>query len=311
MKVRLLGHLTFDDVTVIDEKGTNIEYESVGGPPIYSGLLLAKLGLEPFIHTRYGPDFEGSRLLWLTKNGLTLSKHSASASSMTTRFRIQVNKKSGERELYLVSRCEDINLDDPEFYPRFDFDADSDVCLVQPVFREVSPDILKGLRERCSYLFLDPQGFLRKSVNGRIALAENRKLAGSLASLDGIKVDVEEGYVLTGKREIAQIGRSLVQRGVKEVIVTAGGSGTYLFTERLALFISLPKTDLFDGIGAGDMLGAGYAFARQSMDFSDSLAFAVACAISRIDRRALDKIPTQREIETMMTQLLPRMVRVA
>lgn len=297
MKVRLIGHITYDAISLKDDKQE--EYVSVGGPPVYSGLLLSKFGINPCVTTRFGPDFDDSKVLWLSRNGFQIDRNAHSKNN-TTKFRIQIDTKSKNRTMYLVSKCDDIIADEYE----------GDVCLLQPVMNELDAEEIEKARKRCSFLFLDPQGFLRISLNGMIQLSANGKLLRYLKYVDAIKVDVEEGRIITGSDDFVKIGKRLLRLGVREAIVTLGASATYLFTKDTVYSVAIPAVKFYDGIGAGDMLGASYAYSRQSMNHAESLAFAVSAAVSRLDRKALDKVPSRKEIEETMNKIISSLARI-
>ncbi len=295
MKARLIGHITYDEISVDNDR-----YSSLGGPPVYSGLLLSKLGINPYVETRIGPDFEDSKILWLSRNGLQLNENAYSEKN-TTRFSIQINRKSRDRKMSIICRCDDIILSEYQ----------SDICLVQPVMNEFDTDEIEKVRKSCSFLLLDPQGFLRASINGRIRYSKNTRLVSSLKHVDAIKVDLDEGRIITGSDDYLGIGKMLMRLGVKEAIVTLGPSGTALFTKDSVYRVDMPRIKFYDGIGAGDMLGASYAYSRQSMSHSEALAFAVSSAISGLSRKALDKIPSRKEIEETMEKMSKGITRIS
>lgn len=291
MKAKVIGHLTLDKVQVINGK-RKTEYESLGGPPSYSGILLSRLGADVDIDTRFGHDILDPWLLWLSRNGVKINDNSLS-DKPTTRFRIEVDKKSRRRALYILSMCDAVKIDP----------ADVDISLVQPVDREIEEDLVKELKSRCSFLYLDPQGFLRAKALGKVMLVENDKLAQQLKYVDAMKVDEDEGYMLTKEREPFKIASRLLKFGVKEVIVTYDSRSNLYMNGKESYLLELPNIRSFDGIGAGDMLGAAYSYARQSMEPSSSFLFAVSAAVSCIERKGLEKIPAREKIDAMQERL--------
>jgi len=295
LKARLIGHITYDEISVNDDK-----YVSLGGPPVYSGLLLSRLGINPYVETRIGQDFEDSKVLWLSRNGLQLNKNVYSEKK-TTRFRIHVDRKHKKRKMSIISVCDDIILNEYQ----------SDICLVQPVMNEIDAKEIEKIRKSCGFLFVDPQGFLRASINGRIKYSQNVNLVQSLKHVDAIKVDEDEGRMITGSNDYMKIGTILIHMGVKEAIVTLGSSGTCLFTKDSVYRVKMPKVKFYDGIGAGDMLGASYTYSRQRMNYEEALAFSVSSAITGLSRKALDKIPSKKEIEETMKKVSKGIIKVS
>jgi sugar/nucleoside kinase (ribokinase family) len=198
-----------------------------------------------------------------------------------------------------LSRCEGVPP------PRIGL-PDFDIVLVDPVAGEIEVESIPRYKAISKYIYIDPQGFLRKFDEGVTTLADNPWLRERLLGINAIKVDLEEGKALTGSEVPAEIASGIAKMGVKEVLVTAGAEGTYLKALGGLYFLRPPPIKAFDGVGAGDLLGAGYAAARTDRDPPSSLAYAVACATSRIDQPALGKIPEASDVAKLATELAAR-----
>lgn len=238
MKAVIVGHITLDKIEVGRE-----EIFSLGGPPIYMGLLLRRLGTEVSLVTKFGADIGDERLLWIVRSGLKFEGNPLS-SQFTTKFRITI--REGGRDLVLLDRCEDIVEEIPE----------ADILLINPVAGEVEPQ----KRGKATFTYIDPQGFLRRFRDGRAELSPNKELLASPP--DAIKVDLEELQALTGTRNPSEGIAELHRVGVKEVVLTMGALGTALSLGERAYFIPARRVEVFDGVGMGDLLGAGYSYGR-------------------------------------------------
>ncbi|HVP24052.1 MAG TPA: PfkB family carbohydrate kinase [Conexivisphaerales archaeon] len=291
MKALVAGHLVLDTIST-----EGYSSESMGGPPAYMGLLLRRLGFDVTLSTRIGYDFGDERLRQLQASGIRFLSPPLTESP-TTRF--EITFLWDRRVLRLLSRCDSIPP------PRIGL-PDYDVVLVNPVAGEIAVDSLPRYKAISKFTYLDPQGFLRSFDDGLTTLAERPELKGRLRGLDAIKVDTEEGMILTGRDDPREISFALAKLGVKECLVTVGGEGTYLREGTRLHFLKPPSSKPFDAVGTGDLLGAGYAAARTNRDPPGSLAFAVACASCRINRPALDKIPEAVEVEKLSADLRPR-----
>lgn len=286
MKAVILGHITLDKIEVGME-----EIFSLGGPPLYMGLLLRRLGIEVSLVTKFGPDLRDERLLWIIRSGLRFEGNPLS-NFPTTKFRITIRK--GGRDLILLDRCEDIKDEIPK----------ADLLLINPVAGEVEPQ----KRGKATFTYIDPQGFLRKFRDGKVELRPNRELLATPP--DAIKVDLEELQALTGTRKPSEGIMELHRRGVKEVILNMGARGTALSLGGKTYFIPARRVEVFDGVGMGDLLGAGYSYGRMVGGPLYGLALGYAAATLYADRRALEKIPTKDELLLLAKRETERIIRV-
>lgn len=286
MKAVIVGHITFDKIEVMGE-----EIFSLGGPPIYMGLLLRRLGAEVSLLTRFGADLGDEKLSWIIRSGLKLEGNPLS-NRPTTKFLITIREEG--RDLILLDRCEDIIDEIPE----------ADLLLINPVAGEFGPH----KRGEASFTYIDPQGFLRRFHGGKMKLYPNRELLE--APPDAIKVDLEELQVLTGTENSSEGVMELHRKGVKEVILTLGARGTILSLGKRAYFIPARKVEVFDGVGMGDLLGAGYSYGRMMGGPLYGLALGYAAATLYADRRALEKIPTKDELLLTAKKEMKRIVRM-
>lgn len=279
--VRVLGHLTFDLIKV----DGGIEYQSLGGPPAYAGLYLANCGVSVAVNTKVGPDFGARQLDLLRKRGLHFERpfrgHRA-----TTRFEIQVDRATGARALRLLNACDGIVADRPK-------GGKADATIIEPVIGEIDPkDIPRMASGR--FVYVDPQGFLRAVRHQKVTLRPNPALASHLSEVDAIKVDCDEGCVMTGKREPNEIAASLMKLGVREVLVTLGGDSVRLFYGGWAFRAPVQTAKPFDSIGAGDILGAAYTLHRLFESPERSVLAAVSDLSHLIQGKGISKVMNRR-----------------
>jgi sugar/nucleoside kinase (ribokinase family) len=291
LKALVAGHIVLDTITT-----EGYSAESLGGPPTYMGFLLRRLGFDVTVATSIGYDFGDERLRQILSAGIHFLNPPLTESP-TTRF--EITFLWDRRALRLLSRCEGIPP------PRSGL-PDYDIVLVNPVAGEISVESLPKYRAISKFTYLDPQGFLRRFEGDQVTLVDSPALRERLRSVNAIKVDVQEGMVLTGSEDPVEISAGLAKLGVREVLVTLGGDGTYLRAGTGLYFLKPPVAKPFDAVGAGDLLGAGYSAARTEKDLPTSLAFAMACASARIDQPALGKIPEALEVERLASDLAPK-----
>ena len=102
--------------------------------------------------------------------------------------------------------------------------------------------------------------------------------AFELAQLVGADGNTLESNASNGDySEVIEAARTLIQRGVREILVTLGGAGACLVTADSAWASTPPPTDVKSTVGAGDSSLAGYVMARtQGLTLDECLRTAVA-----------------------------------
>jgi len=276
LKALVAGFLTIDTILLPIRTIT-----SIGGPPSYAGLICSRFGLEVFALTRIGLDFPDDQLVWLARNGINLRAIDKS-SKKTTRFRIEGDGAS--RNLFLLSRCDDLSLDQ---LPDTKFDA----SLISPIAHEISPELLKAIVDRSDFTFLDPQGFVRTFDSRGQASITSLKEAGVVTSVDALKMDRDEAYAITGKTEAREALTKLSSMGVRRALVTQGGEMCHILEGKKIYGVHVPKVKIVDSTGAGDILGGTLvASYLRSRDFLWSACFGIAASSLSLNLIALSKI---------------------
>jgi len=276
LKALVAGFLTIDTILLPIRTIT-----SIGGPPSYAGLICSRFGLEVFALTRIGLDFPDDQLVWLARNGINLRAIDKS-SKKTTRFRIEGD--GAARNLFLLSRCDDLSLDQ---LPDTKFDA----SLISPIAQEISPELLKAIVDRSDFTFLDPQGFVRTFDNrGQVSIT-SLKESGVVTSVDALKMDRDEAYAITGKTEAREALTKLSSMGVRRALVTQGGEMCHILEGKKIYGVHVPKVKIVDSTGAGDILGGTLvASYLRSRDFLWSACFGIAASSLSLNLIALSKI---------------------
>ena len=276
MKALVAGFLTIDTILLPIRTIT-----SIGGPPSYAGLICSRFGLEVFALTRIGLDFPDDQLVWLARNGINLRAIDKS-SKKTTRFRIEGDGPA--RNLFLLSRCDDLSLDQLP-------DAKFDASLISPIAQEISPELLKAIVNRSDFTFLDPQGFVRSfDSRGQVSIT-SLKETGVVTSVDALKMDRDEAYAITGKTEAREALTKLSSMGVRRALVTQGGEMCHILEGKKIYGVHVPKVKIVDSTGAGDILGGTLvASYLRSRDFLWSACFGIAASSLSLNLIALSKI---------------------
>jgi sugar/nucleoside kinase (ribokinase family) len=289
MNILVAGFITIDRIALNQRQIT-----SIGGPPCYAGLLCSRFGFGVTPLTKVGPDFPEEQVVWLARNGLQLRAMDRSLLKKTTRFKL-VNR-GDERSLYLVERCEDLSI---EQVPDRQFNA----SLVSPLAHEVSQPVFAEVRKRSDFCFLDPQGFVRKfDASGRVTV-DAWSDDSILASVDALKMDLEEANALTGTTD----GRSALgklSKKIRKAVVTQGSGPALILEGSKISQVEVPKVKVVDSTGAGDIFaGALISTFLRSRDFLWSACFGIAASSLSLTSIALSKIELPRSVDQTAKKL--------
>ena len=285
----MVGHATIDHII-----SSTLDFESLGGPPVYAGLTAKRLGADVDAATKVGLDFPEHYTLFLARY-INMLKPALSPAKPTTRFLIE--QQGGSRRLRLISRCEDIEENQIE-------GGDYDICVLSPVAGEVPNALVSAARRAAKCLFVDPQGFLRRfDQQGFCALSGMDRTL--LKQADALKVDYEEMRSLTGLDDKAQALAELHSLGPKVVILTSHRGYVTLSLENKIYRIPIPDLgEVVDTTGAGDILAGAYAATYpQERDFLFAVCVGVSAAALSVKGAGISKIPTREEVFEMVKRI--------
>jgi len=290
VKLLVVGHVTIDHII-----SPTLDLISLGGPPSYAGLMARRLGAKVDAATKVGLDFPEHYALFLTRY-ISLVKPAFSQKKPTTRFQIQ--QYGSGRRLKLISRCEDIGEDQIEA-------KDYDICVLNAVAGEVSKGVVAAARNAARYIFLDPQGFLRRfDSQGFCTLSDMDK--SLLKDVDVLKVDEEEMQSLTGSDDQKRALNELHKLGPKAVILTSPARCVTLSTGREVYRIPIPAINVVgDTTGAGDILAGAFAASfPQNRDLLRAVCLGVSAATLAVRGVGISKIPSGEEVSELAEQIL-------
>lgn len=125
--------------------------------------------------------------------------------------------------------------------------------------------------------------------------------------IDILVVNEVEVQMVSGieyeKDKLEEIATSLIQKGVKTVIVTLGSDGVFMKTKDDAIFVPAFKVKAIDTVGAGDTFcGALAAMLDRGLN-SNTLQFANAAAAISVTRTgAQTSIPSKNEVDVFLKE---------
>ncbi len=280
MKLAILSQCAIDFITI-----DMYNSEQIGGSACYCGLTARNHGFDVELHTKFDKDFPFE--LYFSKN--MISFDSALSSSPTTKYKLEIS--GPEKILWLEKKCE----------PIIHTDHNSDGTMVNPIFDEISSDTFEEIKNKANFLFLDPQGFLRrKHPDGRIFL---KKTNLNLKDVTALKVSKEEMDCLTefpGEKGMLD----LQKQGVKEVIFTDGRNVSLLVKNKIISLI-MPVLKFYDSTGLGDIFSATYCCTRLKDNVESALVHACCSVIAAVQTKGIGitKIPKLLDTEKYVSDL--------
>lgn len=272
MKVAIFSSCTTDELTVNGQKQT-----VPGGAGIYSSLTAKSLRFDVDLYSAVNSA---------ARQILDDAKVSIMGQDTNDLMRFALDVRGAKRTLELVQQGPKV-----KYVPG---NSSADAVLVSPVYNEIDSDTFNAIKSDAKFVFLDPQGFLRRTDSQGVI-----SLGSPSVTVDGvsaIKVDDEELYALTGSDD----DRLLVKAGIDHVLHTSGVSIRMLSGGR-RYSLKLPNRTLGDTTGVGDIFSA--AFCCTMLKEKDALwAFCFACGATSaaLDSQKIgaNKVPQKGKIET-------------
>lgn len=154
--------------------------------------------------------------------------------------------------------------------------------------------------------------FLAKEEGTRVILnpAPAQPLPQSvLSNIDILVPNETEAKILCGfppDEDVSpqELGELLLQKGVKEVIITLGAKGSLYISEKERFEVPAFKVESIDTTAAGDSFCGALAVAlAEGKEIKDAIRFASACAaISTTRLGAQPSLPYRKEVEEFLSQ---------
>ena len=275
MKIDIFSHCTIDTIFLNESS-----YEQIGGAACYCGLTAKNLKFDVELHTKFGNDFPTK---FLSENKIVFKN--AKSDKPTTRFKIEIF--DSDRNLSLTEECEPLEYSA----------TNSDGCIISPVFHEIKEDVFKKLKNNFQFIFLDPQGFLRRIDSKKNIFLEKTEI--DLSNILAIKANPDEIFHLTGLTGLEAM-KNVQKRGVENILVPNKQEISLLVKDKL-YSITLPNIDIYDTTGIGDIFSSAFCCTMiKEKDFFWALSFAGGAAQAALESRGLglNKIPEKGAIET-------------
>ena len=274
MKLAIFAHCAVDTITL---DGTN--YEQIGGSACYCGITARQFKFDVDLFTKFGSNFPTQYLLENKINFIN-----SESQKDTTKFAISIN--GSDRTLKLENQC------DPIDYSK----VDADGHLVSPIYHEITSETLKNIKKDSNFLFIDPQGFLRRTDSQNNVFLEKTNL--DLSDVTAIKVNPEESqHLVSGTHDEMMV--ALQKKGVQYVIMTNKTDVSLLVKDKV-YSITLPNKQIHDTTGIGDIFCSTFCCTMlKEKDFLWALCFAGGAAQAALDSKnlGLQKIPKKGTVQ--------------
>jgi len=275
MKLAVFSHCAIDSITIDDSN-----YAQIGGPACYCGITARQFKFDVDLFTKFGPDFPKQ---YLTENKINFVNFESKKN--TTKFAISIN--GSDRTLKLENECEPIDYSS----------VDADGHIVSPVYHEISDDVFRKIKNDSNFLFVDPQGFLRRKDSQNNISLENTNL--DLSNVNAIKVNPEEAkQIVNGTNDEMML--ALQKKGIEYVIMT-NKTDVSLMVKNKIYTITLPNKKIHDTTGVGDIFSSAFCCTMlKEKDFLWALCFAGGAAEAALDSKnvGLQKIPKKGAIQS-------------
>ena len=275
MKIGVFSHCTIDTIVI----GESV-YEQIGGAACYCSLTARVFKFDVELYTKFGKDFSSE---YLSKNKIKFEN--ALSDKSTTRFTLRISGPN--RTLSLGTMCAPLNY----------VNTNVDGLIISPVFNEISLEMFEKLKQDSNFIFLDPQGFLRRTDSNKNIFLKKTEI--NLSKISAIKSSPNELFNLTGNTGVDGM-KSLQKRGIKYVILTNKRDISVLEKDKI-YSITLPNIELNDTTGIGDVFSAAFCCTMlKEKDFFWALCFAGGAAQAALESKkiGLDKIPKKGAVET-------------
>lgn len=255
---------------------------SVGGDALNEATILSKLGAPVSLETVIGEDMAGD-MIWkhCRQTGIQINRCCRHA-GLDTGVNVVLIKKDGER-VFLTNPhsslrklgAEDITMPFPE---------DAGIVCFASIF--VFP-MLKDAEMSAVFRQAKSQGMtvcadMTKCKNGETAA----DIAESLKLIDYLMPNREEAMLVTGKTSAEEAAASLLDAGVRNVIIKCGPDGCFVKNKEKEMWINAEKDIVcVDTTGAGDSFAAGFIYGLyQGFSLEECAKYANRCGAKSVAR---------------------------
>lgn len=282
----IIGHVTID----VNVFPWGLIENVLGGAPTYTGFALTTLKSKAGVVSKLGQDFPEKFSPVFSKFGLD-TEGILATSGQTTTFENTYDEK-GDREQVCKVVADSISPEDiPKSY------QDTQSFYISPVAGEVSPELIRSVKNEGNIVMFDPQGIFRDiGEEGKVNVKMPDNLEDYLKNVDVIKLGKEELKAFEEDEE--DVLEILTEMGPKIAILTLGKEGCMILADDKLEKIEGLDVEVKDLTGGGDVFGA--AFLSNYLDTGDpfeSARIGVIAAGLKLRYKGPTGFPTMEEVE--------------
>src|SRR5687767_6600412 len=254
----------------------------LGGTVAYSALTARALGMRVGVVTSSGPETSLEPLNPIPVISLPSPQSTTFENIYTGRGRVQ----------YLRAQATSIDFNSvPEAW------RSASIIHLGPIANEIGSILPKDFSP--ALLGITPQGWMRTwDAEGRVSPKEWTNYEAALAQAGAVVLSRED---VGGNEEVIEN----FAHHTRVLVVTEGASGAVLYWHGDRRRFRAPEVKEIDATGAGDVFAAAF-FTRlfKTRDPWEATRFATLIATRSVTRVGLDGIPTSREIEDCLMEIL-------
>lgn len=246
--IACLGHILNEKIIFPDR----MIYPVLGSPVAYSSVCLASMGVDVGIVTKIGKDFPEELLKVFKETDVDID--GINVGDLSTNNEL-IYDKDGNKTLRFITRAPEIFIDDiPDEYWQ------ARIFCINPIDYEVSLDTIKKLSGKVNTMAADLGGYGGGTSAKHPQIKDGHDIKMIAPYLDIAKASIEDlRYVFGEDATENEVSQKIIEWGVKTVIVTLGGKGSYVKEGNKEKYIqAFPVKEFVDQTGAGDCFFAGF-----------------------------------------------------
>lgn len=296
-KICVIGSLNMDLVVKVDTMpkagqtliGSNFK-EVPGGKGANQAVAMARLGGNVSMIGKVGNDGFGQTLINALKNDNVNTKYIGIEDGPTGVALITVDKNAENSIVVAPGANFKVAVEDID--NNIDAIKNSDIVVVQleaPL--ETIKYGLKKAKEAGKYTILNP---------APAVVLEDEIIANvDLLTPNETELEILSGIEINNEDDIKRASKIMIDKGVKELIVTLGSKGSLYINEEKSMFKPAYKVNAVDTTAAGDsytgalsVAFANYKNIEEAMDFAS-----IVGALSVMKEGAQSSLPTLKDVE--------------
>ena len=248
-----------------------------GGKGANQAVAAARMGGEVVLITKVGNDIFGKQAIEGFKQEKINTSYICTDFEKASGTALIIVNEAGENKIVVASGSND-TLSQEDILKGEAEIKDAEVILLQleiPMASVVFAAIQGMLAEKKVVLNPAPANDLPKEIYSNLYLITPNETEAQL--LTGVEMKTNE--------EIKEAAQILLDRGIRNVIITLGARGAYFQNEYQSFFVETPKVEAVDTTAAGDIFNGTLAVAlAQKKDWRSAVEFACKAAAISVTR---------------------------